>query len=139
MSITNDIKLLLDIQDENIYFEDNAVQVKKYKGNTAKFITGKLTYTPAYCECCGIKNGNFTVYKNGTKTSRITLPIAGIYPTYLYLKKQRFFCKACESSFIAKTPIVQRHCFISNHTKRKVLIKVWATAGSQCCTRNVRL
>lgn len=49
--------------------------------------------------------------------------MVGIYPTYLNLKKQRFFCKACHSSFIARTSIVQKHCFISNHTKAKVLIK----------------
>lgn len=124
MSISNHIKFLLDIQDENIYFdEDCEIELKEFKGKKAKFITGKLTYTPTHCECCGIKNEDFTVYKNGTKTSRITLPIAGIYPTYLNLKKQRFFCKACGSSFIAKTSIVDEHCFISNHTKRKVLIK----------------
>lgn len=124
MSITNHIKFLLDIQDDNIYFEENSeIELKEFKGKKAKFITGKLTYTPSYCECCGIKNEDFIVYKNGTKTSRITLPIAGIYPTYLNLKKQRFFCKACESSFVAKTSIVEEHCFISNNTKRKVLIK----------------
>src|SRR5690625_4294648 len=55
--------------------------------------------------------------------SRITLPIAGIYPTYLNLKKQRFFCKACNSSFIAKTSSVEENCFISNNTKTKVFIK----------------
>src|SRR5690625_6710615 len=46
-----------------------------------------------------------------------------IYPTYLNLKKQRFFCKACHSTFIARTPIVEKHCNISNHTKAKVLSK----------------
>ena len=124
MSITNHIKFLLDIQDDNIYFEDDSeIELKEFKGKKAKFITGKLTYTPSHCECCGVKNEDFIVYKNGTKTSRITMPIAGVYPTYLNLKKQRFFCKACESSFIAKTSIVKDHCFISNNTKRKVLIK----------------
>lgn len=123
MSISNDIKLLLDIQDENIYFEENAVEYKEFKGKTAKFITGKLTYTPSHCECCGVKNENYTIYKNGTKTSRITLPFTGIYPTYLLLKKQRFFCKACNSTFIAKSSVVERHCFISKQTRAQVLIK----------------
>src|SRR5690625_3162317 len=95
----------------------------EYKGKTAKFITGKLTYTPIYCECCGVKNEDYTVYKNGTKTSRITLPISGAYPTYLNLKKQRFYCKACNGTFSASTSIVQKDCFISNHTKAKILIK----------------
>src|SRR5690625_4819082 len=92
--MSNDIKVLLDIQDENIYFENNSTENKEFKGKTSKFITGTLTYQPSGCENCGVKNENYIIYKNGTKTSRITLPIAGIYPTYLNLKKQRFFCKA---------------------------------------------
>jgi len=120
---SNDINLLLDIQDKNIEFEENTVELKEYKGTISKFITAKLTYTPAYCECCGIKNEKYTIYKNGTKTSRITLPISGIYPTYLNLKKQRFYCKACSGTFSASTTTVKKHCFISNHTKTKILVK----------------
>src|SRR5699024_10949435 len=43
--------------------------------------------------------------------------------TYLNLKKQRFFCKSCNSSFIAKTSIVEENCFISDNTKTKAFIK----------------
>ena len=121
--MSHDIKILLDIQDENIYFENNSTEIKEFKGKTSKFITGTLTYQPSCCEKCGVKNENDTIYKNGTKSSRITLPIAGIYPTYLNLKKQRFFCKACNSSFIAKTSIVKENCFISANTKAKAFIK----------------
>src|SRR5699024_10226713 len=81
--MSNDIKNLLDIQDENIYFENSSTEIKEFKGKTSKFITGTLTYQPSCCENCGVKNENYMVYKNGTKMSRITLPIAGIYPTYL--------------------------------------------------------
>src|SRR5699024_6749247 len=91
---SNNIKLLLDIQDKNIEIGENAIELRSYQGRMAKFITAKLTYTPAYCECCGVKNEDYTIYKNGTKTSRITLPISGVYTTYLNLKKQRFYCKA---------------------------------------------
>ncbi|MDY0410328.1 ISL3 family transposase [Virgibacillus soli] len=117
------MKILLDIQDKNITIEEDSIQIKKHQGILAKFISAKLTYTPTHCECCGVKNENYTVYKNGTKTSRITLPMSGIYPTFLNLKKQRFFCKACNASFIARTSIVKEHCFISYHTRAKVLIK----------------
>ncbi len=123
MSITHDIKILLDIQDKNITIEENAVEIKSFKGNMSKFITAKLTHTPTHCECCGTVNKDYTVYKNGTKTSHITLPTSGIYPTYLCLKKQRFYCKSCEGSFSAKTSIVKDHCFISNHTKAKILVE----------------
>jgi len=83
LSYSNDIKTLLDIQDKNITIEKNAVQIKKHRGKMSKFISAKLTYTPTHCECCGVKNENYTVYKNGTKISRITLPMFGVYPTYL--------------------------------------------------------
>ncbi|MGM8364441.1 transposase family protein, partial [Virgibacillus sp. W0181] len=123
MSYSKNIKVLLDIQDKNITIVEDSIQIKKHQGIMTKFIPAKLTYTPTHCACCGVKNENYTVYKNGTKTSSITLPMSGIYPTSLNLKKQRFFCKACNTSFIARTSIVEKHCFISNHTRAKVLIK----------------
>lgn len=123
MSILNDIKILLDIQDKNIIFEENGVYIKNYKGSMSKFVSAKLTYTPTHCEKCGVKNDHYTIYKNGTKTSHIKLPMFGAYPTYLSLKKQRFFCKTCDKTFIAHTSIVDRHCFISKNTKAKILIK----------------
>src|SRR5699024_5900439 len=103
---SNDIKLLLDIQDKNIVLEENAVELKVYKRKMAQFITAKLTFTPSHCKRCGIDNKNYTVYKDGTKTSRITLPITGTHPTYLNFKIQRFFCKACNSTFSASSKIV---------------------------------
>src|SRR5699024_1039581 len=48
---------------------------------------------------------------------------SGVYTTYLNLKKQRFYCKACNGTFSASTSIVQKHCFISDHTKAKILVK----------------
>ena len=48
--MSNDIKILLDIQDENIYFENNYTENKEFKGKTSKFITGTLTYQPSCCE-----------------------------------------------------------------------------------------
>jgi len=71
LSISNNIKILLDIQDKNITFEENKVYVKKHKGVMSKFITAKLTYTPTHCEQCGVKNENYTVYKNVSNIYRI--------------------------------------------------------------------
>src|SRR5690625_2342659 len=78
---------------------------------------------------------NNTVYKNGTQTSRITLPISGMHPTYLLLRKQRFFCKSCERSFTAQTPLVKKHCFISEQTKALITIK---TSEAQSITSIAR-
>lgn len=136
MSYSHDIKTLLDIQDIHIHFEKNCIQEGQYKGKPCKYITGKLTYHPTHCEACGIENTNYTVYKNGTQRSRITLPIAGIHPTYLYLHKQRFMCKACNNSFTGKTPIVKSHCFISNQVKSQVVLKAAEAQSLQSIARD---
>jgi transposase len=123
LSCSNSIKSLLDIQDPNVIFDEDCVKEGTYKGKRCKYIFGKLTYTPTHCVKCAVKNTDFTVYKNGTQLSRNTLPITGINPTYLLLQKQRFMCQACQSSFTAKTPIVQRNCFISQNVKAQVILK----------------
>lgn len=43
--------------------------------------------------------------------------------TFLNLKKQRFLCKECKSTFIAKTPVVEKNCHISNQSKIQIIIK----------------
>ena len=54
----------------------------------------------------------------------IILPITGIQPPYLHLKKQHFVCKACERSITAsRKPIVKKNCFISVNTIAQVVIK----------------
>lgn len=70
-----------------------------------------------------MENIECSVYKNGTQLSRNTLSFTGIYPTYLLLKEQRFKCKICGSSFTAKTPIVEKNCYISINVKTHVVIK----------------
>jgi len=123
LSISSDIRNLLDIQDANITFEENCIKEGMLKGRACKYITGKLTLDPRHYKHCGIKNEDYIISKNGTQMSRITLPITGVHPTYLCLKKQRFSCKACDSSFTAKTPIVKKNCYISEHTNAQVVIK----------------
>ena len=81
MSCSTSIKSLLDIQDVNIIVDENCVKEGTYKGKRCKYISGKLSYIPTHCVKCGVKNTDFTVYKNGTQLSRITLPITGINPT----------------------------------------------------------
>src|SRR5690625_6092190 len=58
-----------------------------------------------------------------------------MHPTYLLLRKQRFFCKSCERSFTAQTPLVKKHCFISEQTKALITIK---TSEAQSITAIAR-
>lgn len=41
-------------------------------------------------------------------------------PSLLRLRKQRYFCKHCEQTFIAETPIVQKYSCISNLSQAQI-------------------
>jgi len=78
---SNRIKSLLDIQDPNNTFEENFIKEGTFKGKVCKYVFGKLTDNPTHCEGCGVRNIDYMVYKNGTQSSQITLPITGVNPT----------------------------------------------------------
>lgn len=69
MAHSNNIKLVLDIQDEKIEIEERVVKLKMSKGVKSKFIAATLSFTSTYCKGCGMNNEDYTVYKNGMKTS----------------------------------------------------------------------
>ncbi len=50
------------------------------------------------------------------------MPVSG-FNALLKLNKQRYKCKNCNKTFIAKTNIVKKHCFISNNVKYGVALK----------------
>src|SRR5699024_12827743 len=104
-------------------FEENCVTECIYRGNKCHFMEGKLSHHHTHCKVCGTVNEDYMIYKNATQTSRITIPAESVYPFYLIQKKQRFFCKSCQSSFTAETDFVQKHCFISNNKKTKIIMK----------------
>lgn len=120
MSHTDYITDLLDLKDKNICFNEK-ITTKTIKGLTYKVIEGILSYHVDYCPVCGSVN-ECSVIKYGTKVSEIKLlPIAG-HPAILRLHKQRFYCKSCDSTFSAKSSLVEKNCFISNQIKQKITI-----------------
>lgn len=44
-------------------------------------------------------------------------------PTYIKLRKQRFLCRSCTSTFVAETPLVSENCFIANPVKAGVAVE----------------
>ncbi|MCG9855876.1 transposase family protein, partial [Staphylococcus argenteus] len=110
--MNNVILNTFDFKDENIIF-DGKLEKIEYKGRKCFFYYAKLIYTPGVCPNCNCKNINGNLIKNGSKTSRITMPKISEYPTYIMLRKQRFKCKTCERYFTAETPEVDKYCFIS--------------------------
>ena len=120
MSHNDYITNLLDLKDKNININDT-LSTKTIKGVTYKVIDATLSYDVDCCPICGMVNDN-SIIKYGSKASDIKiLPIAG-NPAILRLHKQRFYCKSCDSTFSAKSHIVEKNCFISNSVKDKITV-----------------
>lgn len=116
--MTHFISSLLQIKEPNLDYTKSTVEEVFYKGIKSLFITAKLTYNPTHCPACGCINADYSIVKNGTRTSRITLPHVSGLPAYLKLSKQRFLCKHCDHSFTAETSIVDKYCHISTRTRQ---------------------
>ncbi|WP_020006453.1 ISL3 family transposase [Salinicoccus albus] len=109
---------LLQIKENNIDCTNTTVEEISHKGIKSLFITAKLTYIPTHCPDCGCMNAEYSIVKNGTRASRITLPHISGLPAFLKLTKQRYLCKDCGHSFTAETPIVEKYCHISTRTRQ---------------------
>lgn len=123
MSQYNNIVKMLNLKEENIYFDENFYSEQLIKGVRSQIYHGTLTYNPVRCEACGcIYESCYQYEKHGFKTSRITLPKVSNMDAYLALKKQRILCHHCHSTFTLKTNIVNTNCYISNNTKLAIAL-----------------
>lgn len=115
---------MLNIKDENIYFYEDCLEIKKIKGIQTKIFHGYLTYTPTCCPKCGCINRSFNdiIKWEFKKNCKIKLTKVSNYNTLLLLDKQRFFCKHCNHTFTASTNIVDFHKQISNDTRKSVIL-----------------
>lgn len=99
---------MLEIKDKNIIFEDNCFLKKLINGLTTFVYNAKLTYDAKCCVNYGIVNKDNTIIKNGYSTVNIkTLPISN-KPAVIRLRKTRFICKVCNSTFITNTNFVSK-------------------------------
>ena len=127
--MNNILEATLQIKDKNIIW-DNKVQEKIFKKRKSLFYSATYTHKPEFCTVCGCVSQNNNIVKNGTKTSRITLCSISGLPAYLNLRKQRFLCKECGSSFTADTSrIVEKHCHISKRLKNEIKSKISETVS----------
>ena len=124
MTHTDYTKEILNIKDNNIYFYENCLETKKENGLEVKIFHGYLSYTPEYCDKCGIVNeGTKDIINWGfDRNCLVKIPKVSNFNTVLLLDKQRFYCKHCHSTFSAKTSLVDFHKQISNNTKLSVII-----------------
>ena len=83
---------------------------------------GILPYQLTYCEHCEpLFDLKFKKY--GFKISRIVIPKVSLHDTYLELKKQRYYCGHCQSTFTLNTSIVEKNCYISYNTKHAIALE----------------
>lgn len=133
------IRKTLGIKDKNIIFKKK-VNEKKIKGQKHLVYYGKLTYTPKGCQNCGVVNHSHAdIVKNGTKESTITLININFKPILLKLKKQRFLCKHCQSTFSAETKLVDKNCYISNIIKSTISMELAETQAMSLIGRHMNV
>lgn len=126
MTHTDYTKLILNIKDENIYFNENCLEIVKIKEIDTKVFHGYLTYTPDFCPKCGCINESFDdiIKWDWKRNCKIKMTKTCAYNTLLILDKQRFFCKNCNRTFTASTNIVDFHKQISNDTNLNIKLEL---------------
>ena len=112
MSTTNFITDLLNIKDPNIDFSKSECKHEIIKNIDTLIITAVLRNKPNFCPHCGASHINIHNYE----TSNIKTPSISGFNAVLRLRKQRYVCKHCNKTFVAKTSAVKKNCFISNNT-----------------------
>lgn len=125
MSISNSIRLTLNLEDKNITFSNNPVKEQKINGVVTLVYYGKLSpKAPFSCPKCGCLNQNYDIIKNGSKLVNIKLPRISNRKVILRLKKQRYLCKHCQKSFSAQSSCVDFNHSISKNTQRSCVLQM---------------
>lgn len=113
-SLDHCLKFALNIEDHHLFFQDyfkKIIHQKLVKVFVAEAIQ-------PLCPDCGSRS----LKHNGHYISYLRYPTADVsLPVVIKLKKQRVICQACGRTSMAQTRLVQKYCFISNASKRKVL------------------
>ena len=115
------IEVLLDLEDTGVKILDNPILKELGPQGIRKMIPAILSPAVDVCPRCGTVGGD--IIKHGTKTSHIKVHKVTECDTYLLLKKQRYLCKDCSSTFTATTKLIERSCFIAKPVKTAILLK----------------
>ena len=114
LSLSNFIKTILNIQDNNISFpEENYCHVIQKGNYLIKLFKGFLKDNCCACPHCNSKN----IVKNGSRERNIKFIPFQNYNIELNLTVQRHICKDCKKSFSPSTNIVEDNSNISNNLK----------------------
>ena len=121
MSLSNFIKTILNIQDNNISFpEEEYYQVIQKGDHLIKLFKGLLKSDYCACPHCNSKN----IVKNGSRIRKIKyIPIQN-YNIELELSVQRHICKECKKTFSPSTNIVSDNSSTSNNLKFAIALEL---------------
>ena len=121
MSLSNFIKSVLNIQDNNISFPEEEYYQVTQKGNyLIKVFKGFLKSDYCTCPYCNSKN----IVKNGSRHRKIKYIPFQNYNIELELTIQRYICKDCKKTFSPSTNIVSDNSSISNNLKYTVALEL---------------
>lgn len=124
MSYSNSIRLTLNIKDQNITFKENYLKIEIIdEVQTQVYMGDLLPPTPKFCKKCGAKNSNYSLIKNGTKTTTIKIPPVSNIRAILRLRKQRYLCRCCKQTFCAETDVIKHNHSISENTTLASLLE----------------
>ena len=113
LSLSNFIKTILNIQDDNISFpEENYSQIIQKGNYVIKVFKGFLKSNYCSCSHCDSRN----IVKNGIKF----IPFQN-YNVELNLSVQRYICKDCKKNFSPSTNITKDNSNISNNLKYTIV------------------
>ena len=121
MSLSNLIKTILNIQDNNISFpEEDYCQIIQKDNLLIKVFKGFLKSNYCACPHCNSKN----IVKNGSRNRKIKyIPIQN-YNIQLELTIQRHMCRDCRKTFSPSTNIVSDNSNISNNLKYTIAVEL---------------
>lgn len=117
LSLSYSIKKLLNIKEEIL--EITSIVDEKINGTINKVIYATATKNNSNCPCCSNR-----LVKNGNKIVSIKILKNCQYNSILRVKKQRYFCKNCNKSFLQKLNFVDKNCSISNDIKLAIKLEL---------------
>lgn len=117
MSHNNSIKKLLNIKEDILQIIN--VEDENINNITNKVIYATATKDHSNCPCCSNK-----LVKNGSKIVNIKILKSCQYNSILRVKKQRYFCKNCNKSFLQELNFIDKNCSISNDVKLAIKLEL---------------
>ncbi|CAM3018646.1 transposase family protein [Staphylococcus argensis] len=118
-----DISNILGIEVKNLRITKD-LGLCFHKQIQCKFYEDNLSYHVEHCDFCGKQNVNQTVIKHDSLKTNVYMGLVLERPAYLELKKQRFYCKACQKTYTSKTPYIRSCWRISTDVKLVIIQKL---------------